>query len=129
MNAPLHQIISAIGLPAALKLISRYGGTRIFLPLPGNVTPDNKIAQLIGVEKTRTLATLWAQERPSLPRAQDYLRRERDRAVWADKETHSVPQLALKYQLTERAVYMILAAGDPRGEEHAAAPSPQHDLF
>lgn len=129
MNAPLHAIISAIGLPAALKLVEVYGGVRIYLPLPGNITSENSIAALIGVDKARALASVWSQERPTLPRAADYLRRERDRVLRREKKSMSVRDLAMKYGLTERAVYLILAAGDTGADENPSAPSPQASLF
>lgn len=110
MNAPLDQLISAIGLPAALKLIERFGGTRIALPLPENVTASNPVAQVIGVERARKLAVLWGQERPYLPRAVQYVRRQRDRQLAEDAQQMSIPQVALKYELTERGVYKVLAA-------------------
>ncbi len=117
MNAPLEELVDAIGMPAALKLIERFGGTRIALPLPANVHADNPVAQVIGVEPVRKLAALWGQERPYLPRAVAYLRRQRDRQLRSDAQRLPIPQVALRYQLTERAVYLILA----NGEEPAAA--------
>lgn len=110
MNAALEELVDAIGLPAALKLVESYGGTRIYLPLPENVEPDNPVAQVIGVPATVKLAHLWAQERPYLPRAVDYLRKQRDAQLVRDAETMSRSELALKYRLTERHVYAILAA-------------------
>ncbi len=110
MNTPLDQLIRAIGLPAALKLIERFGGTRIALPLPENVKASNPVAQVIGVEPTRKLSALWGQERPYLPRAVEYMRRQRDRQMAEDAQRLPIPQVALKYELTERGVYKALAA-------------------
>ena len=63
MYAPLMDIIKAIGLPAAMKLVENFGGTRIYLPQPEKVDADNEIAKIIGVEAARALALEIARRR------------------------------------------------------------------
>lgn len=110
MNAAIHELIRAIGLPLTLKLVERFGGIRIYLPLPEYLDDTNPIVKTIGYEATRTLANLWPQDRPYLPRAVAWVRRERNRALRKDLETMSFSQVALKYQLTERQVYALASS-------------------
>ena len=112
MNASLPEIVDAIGLPAALELVRAFGGVRIYLPHPDNIAADNPVARVIGVEAARKLSALWPQERPYLPRAIDYLRRQRNQQLRQDYRTISASQVALKYQLTERQVYEIVSTDD-----------------
>jgi Mor family transcriptional regulator len=113
--APLLDIITAIGMPAAMKLVESFGGTRIYLPLPENVTPDNEIAKVIGVEATRTLARLWAQERPSIPLARRHLRIIVKSEILREKGKLSVPELARKYGTTERTIFRYMSEIDEPG--------------
>lgn len=110
MYAPLFEIIDAIGLPATIKLVEAFGGVRIYLPLPKNVTADNKVAKVIGVEATRTLAAAWGgrYDRPTIPVArQHFLAIVRTR-ILRERAQLTVPELARKYQMTERNIYRYL---------------------
>src|SRR5260221_13237019 len=111
MYAPLYEIIQAIGLPAAMKLVDTFGGVRIYLPMPENVTPDNEIAKAIGVDATRKLATVWGQERPSIPLARRHFRMVVRAEIRRDALGMTVPELARKYETTERTIYRWL--GEP----------------
>lgn len=125
MNAPLDQLVAAIGLPATLRLVDRFGGVRVYLPLPEHMDATHPVAEAIGVEAARDLCALWPQERPYIPRAAQFLREERDRALVADSRDHTVSQLARKYELTERAVYNVLKRGAPK----PSAEAQQRGLF
>lgn len=130
MNAAIHELIRAIGLPLTLKLVERFGGVRIYLPLPEHLDETNPIVKTIGLAPTRKLAELWPQDRPYLPRAVAWVRRERDRELRRDLETMSFSQAALKYHLTERQVYAINAAGgDDAANEVERSSAKQAGLF
>lgn len=129
MNAPLEELVKTLGLPAALRLVERFGGTRVYLPRPERLTLEHPVVDVVGLEAARELCQLWPQERPWIPLAAKFLRDERDRALIADSATRTMPQLARKYETTERHVYRILLR---RGELHsleAAAPPAQKQLF
>jgi Mor family transcriptional regulator len=127
VNAPLEELVKTLGLPAALRLVERFGGTRIYLPRSELMSAEHAVAQVVGLEAARDLCKLWPSERPSIPRAAQFLRGERDRALLTDANDHTVPQLALKYELTERQVYYILARGLP--ELDASLSTGQKTLF
>lgn len=117
MNAPLDELIDAIGIEATLTLVERFGGVRIYVPEAGTLTEDHPIVRAIGLEAAQRLARMWPQERPYLPRAVAELRRRRDEALVADLDAGmSFSQAARKYRLTERQVYSIKAAAPARAE-------------
>jgi Mor family transcriptional regulator len=126
VNAPLDELVKTLGLPAALRLVEAFGGTRVYLPLAQTMTDEHPVARAVGASAARALCELWPSERVVIPRAAAYLRAERDRALIKDAEDHTVPQLARKYELTERWVYYILARGLPCD---AAVAGGQSDLF
>ena len=100
-------IVQAIGVPATLKLIERFGGSRVYAPELEHITEDHAIARAIGLEAARALAKLCAMNRLEIPRAANAFRLARDRAIQRESRTTSVSKLALKYRLTERRVYQI----------------------
>jgi Mor family transcriptional regulator len=112
MYAPLLDIIKTIGLPAAMKLVENFGGTRIYIPLPQNITADHGIAKVIGLEATLALARLWPKEYPSIPLARRHLRIIVKGEILRDKDKLSVPELARKYETTERNIYRYLSETD-----------------
>jgi len=118
MYAPLLESIRAVGLPAAMKLVENFGGTRIYIPLPENVTDDNDVAKVIGVEATRKLAGIWGGRygRPSIPLASRHYQALVRSEIESDSKTMTVPELARKSRTTERNIYRYL--GDsPEGAE------------
>lgn len=129
MNAPLEELVRALGLPAALRLAERFGGTRVYLPRPEAMHVEHPVAAAVGLEAARALCRLWRQEQPYIPRALLILRHERDRALLEDAGELSVARLARKYGLAERQVYYILARGLPEDPAAAAASSGQKTLF
>ena len=121
MYAPLLDIIAAIGLPAAMKLVENFGGRRLYLPLPENIDETNGIAQAIGVEAARKLSEAWGRDRdqrPTIPRARGHLRVIVKGDILRDRKTLTIPQLAAKYEMTERNIYRYLSEIDePEAEQ------------
>ncbi len=114
MYAPLLDIIKAIGLPAAMKLVENFGGRRLYLPLPENIDDENPIAKAIGVQYARMLAEAWNRHgwdhrRPSIPLARRHLRIIVKSEIANDRKTLTIPQLAAKYETTERTIYRYLS--------------------
>lgn len=128
MNARLEEIVQAIGLPATLGLIEKFGGVRVYFPHPSRVRADSDLARAIGAEAVQRLAALWPSTYVALPQAAAYLRRERNRAIHREKDALSIRELALKYELGERAVYSIIM-NPPADEPVAALDEAQLHLF
>jgi Mor family transcriptional regulator len=111
--ASLEQLTELIGLPAALRLIDAFGGTCIYVPLPGMVKAHGRVARVIGAEAMARLAGAWPQEYVMVPRGAEYLRRQRAIAIHRDAPDLSVSELARKYEMTERNIYLVLARPAP----------------
>ena len=130
VSAPLGQLVELVGLPAALRLVDRFGGTAIYVPHASRVKDHSPVALAIGAEATRKLAAVWPQAHVLVPRGAPYLRAQRDRAIHADRATLSLAQLARKYEMTERNVLFVLSREpQPMPGAGGASDDAQGDLF
>lgn len=121
LPASLADVVDAIGLEATLCLVERLGGTRIYVP--DGMNPDHALVRLIGHQSAYALAKEMPGETLDLPRCVNAVRAARDAQIRAERAGGStVRKLALKYGLTERQIYAILAAGEPEA-------SPQQNLL
>ncbi len=129
LYATVERLVQVLSLPTALRFTARFGGARLYVPHPSRLQQEHPIAKAIGLEAARQLAEEWQQLEIMVPRCAEFLRRERNRALRADRAELSARQAALKYELTERMVFMIWAGVDePEGELGAAAAG-QRSLF
>ena len=131
VNAPLGQLVELVGMSAALRLVERFGGTCIYLPHPSRVKLHSPLAMALGLEPVKKLAGTWPQSHVMVPRGRGVtsLRRRRDRAILEDFRTLSVAQIARKYEMTERNVYMVLERGPEGLPGTPGAGGAQGDLF
>ena len=113
----LVEIAERIGLDAALKLADAFGGIRIYVPIsPG---ADNVLTACIGLDKARELARYLGSGIATFPTAKPLYTYARDVGIRrAHANRASCRELALRYRLSERRVWEILAAG--RAPELAA---------
>lgn len=132
MYAPLSDLIREIGLEATKKLVVRFGGTRVYLPLQENLDSDHELVKAIGIDAARKLCALWPQERPEIPRPRGWVTRQWarqwNRQIREDNKTLSMPQLVAKWGFTERRLYQILAEADV-DDDTAEAKNGQQQLF
>ncbi|WP_054285928.1 Mor transcription activator family protein [Gulbenkiania mobilis] len=125
-------IADLIGLPKALKLIEAWGGTTF--PVSKNKRREGQIryealAEVVGVDAANLLTRHFGGEVLSIPRCAVAMREVRDRMIRAefDQETrahpavHVVNQLARRYQMTERNVWMVLKKADQVNETRQEA--------
>jgi hypothetical protein len=112
----LGELQDLIGTAATLKLVEMFGGTRVFVP--ANVTAQTGLAHLVGLDNARKLAAVYAGTRLSIPRYRTWLCAARNGEV---RQRHrggeTVAQLARAFDLTERHIWNILAAGEPECSE------------
>jgi Mor family transcriptional regulator len=128
--APVERLVEILGIALALKFAGRFGGRRTYLPQPERLKPEGPIVATVGYEAAVKLAHEWRGQEIMVPRCVSYLVRERARAIHADAKTLSKDQLALKYDITERYVFMILDAPAPtEPADVPQAPSAQRGLF
>lgn len=117
----LGEVVDAIGIDAALRLVEQLGGTRLYVP--ERMTPNHPVVALLGHKHAYTLASQFGGDQIILPRCVAAMRALRDTAIREQRSGGaSTKTLALKHGLTERQIYAILAGG----EEQA---SPQQSLL
>ena len=108
----IARIAELIGLQAALRLVEKFGGTRIYIPeeLP---TPDHVLAKTIGYGEANALCAAFARDWLSVPRCTDRLRAQRDNQIRQEYDGgRSVRELAREYEMTERNIWRIVASDD-----------------
>jgi Mor family transcriptional regulator len=103
----LREIAERIGLDGALKLITTYGGTRIYVPK--QINPGHSLALLLGEDAAAELANFCGgREHFDIPKAQIAICALRDEKIRADRSAgHTVAELARRYNLTERRIRHI----------------------
>lgn len=108
----LKEMSDIIGLEATHKLVSAYGGTRLRVPV--KMPETHPLAELLGLEAARALSCHYGLEEFDVPTASAAIKRARNHRMYLEhhEEGVSARRLALKYRLTERRVWEILAEGD-----------------
>lgn len=108
----LRDFVRLIGLPATLKLVERYGGTRLYVP--ANPHAEHPLAVLIGLDKLQALSSVYAMEDHfDIPKAERALRHLRDQQIREAYKTRSASALAREHGLTERQIFNIVGAPEP----------------
>lgn len=111
LPASLTEVAEAVGLSAALALVLHAGGTRVYVP--EELEPEHRLVGWLGIEAAQCLADRFGGETLDVPRCQAGARAVRDRRIREQRRAGtSIRDLALRYQLTERQVYTIIAADD-----------------
>lgn len=115
----LAEIIDAIELPATLKLVERFGGIRLYVPMVEPAADDHPLVATIGRKATQTLCRVMPGDIVELPRAVDYLRRLRDNTIRASRGKVGAGRLARQYGLTRRHVMRIWAEAESENKQVA----------
>lgn len=132
MNAPLDQLITAIGTHLALRLVSERGGTRVYIPTAARLTEDCPIERIVGMPAAAKLAAIWPGEWIGVPLAQAYARRARNREICRRYAAHeTAAALARAFETTERNIHLIASAGakDEAAADDPGQPAAQLGLF
>lgn len=125
----LRKIASVVGIGATMKLLKGRGGTRVRVPVSDAGWP--LVARLIGEEHARNLARVFqGQEFVLLPKGDKVLALVRNAEICArHRRGDTLLELALDYDLTTRAVQIIVAANGVPSWHREGTESPQADLF
>lgn len=108
----LREFVRLVGLAATLKLVERFGGTRLYVPARPHA--DHPLAALIGLDKLEALSGVYAAEDHfDIPKAERSLRHLRDQQIRAEYATKSAGQLAREHGLTERQIFNIVGGSEP----------------
>lgn len=107
----LAEVIDAVGMAPAMALVERAGGTRVYVP--ERIDGEHPLAQWMGLDAAQALVERFGTDTLDVPRCLAGMRMVRDRRIRAERRAGaSIRDLALRYRLTMRQVYTILASGD-----------------
>lgn len=120
----LRELIDVIGITAATALVEHWGGVRVWVPV--ELQPDHPLMLKLGAQAARRLVEHAAGEYLAVPRCVAALRAARDAEIRVRYETETAAALAREYGLTERMIWLIVAAG---GDAAAAETGRQPGLF
>ena len=106
LPASLQAIADIVGVPAALKVAERWGGTRLYIP--EQPAEDHDLSILIGIEAARALGEAYAGERIEIPKADCWGRALKHQLILdARANGQSQAQVARAHGYTERHVRNI----------------------
>ena len=101
----LTDMVEAIGLPDTMRVVQRWGGTRLWVPqVP---VPGTPLVQYLGDAQAAKLCAAFGGNRPDVPKAMRLLNLLRDDDIRSNPDGLSVPALAQRYSLNERRIYQI----------------------
>lgn len=104
----LQEVADLIGVELTLRLVSEFGGWRVYVPK--NLTDDCELTRAIGLDAARAVATAWAGQFLWVPKCVAAQRAQRDAEIirrFAAGE--KVTSLAREFGISGRHVYVILA--------------------
>lgn len=110
------EIVDVVGVEAALRLVEAWGGVRLYVPQ--QMPKDHLLVSTLGREEADELAARYGGESIQVPRCLHALRAVRNTRMRRERARGDSPALlALRYRLTERQVYSILAnTAEPEDE-------------
>lgn len=115
----LQQFVQLIGLSATMKLVEKFGGRRLYVPI--NAHPEHGLAKLIGFDKLVKLSLVYgAQDHFDIPRAHRALRHLRDAKIRSEYGPKSASILAGEHGLTERQIFNIVGGSDSPDDGQSA---------
>ncbi len=110
------EIVEVVGVEAALRLVEAWGGIRLYVPQ--QMPEDHLLVSTLGRDESDELAKCYGGECIQVPRCLHALRAVRNCRMRRERAKGDSPALlALRYRLTERQVYSILAAADEPVDE------------
>lgn len=132
VSGGFHEIGQTIGAEAAAKLVSEYGGTRLYIPY--TLKLDHKLCQLLGQEIAQRLSSEFGGMTVDISRAVMLQIGQRNKLILADRAAGmSQSRIARKYRLTERTIRTITnstvkpSANQPRKENTHEVQSTDND--
>jgi hypothetical protein len=114
----LQEIAGIIGIPATLKLVSHYGGVRLYVPK--HLPEEHVLIDIVGIDAALKLSEHYGGlVHFDIPKAQAVSIALRNSKIREEYPASSHRKLALKYGLTERQVRKILSgqAENERSEQ------------
>ncbi|HIJ85227.1 MAG: Mor transcription activator domain protein [Magnetococcales bacterium] len=104
----LMEIRETIGLNNTLKLVTNYGGTRVFVPK--RIHDQHRLVNVLGLKAANQLSRRFGGESLTLVRGASALRASRNKEIIEQySKGVRVADLARTFALTERRIYTILS--------------------
>jgi hypothetical protein len=114
----LREIAELVGIPDTLKLVSHYGGMRLYVPK--HLPDEHVLIDIVGIDAAIKLSERFGgMDHFDIPKAQAVSIALRNSKIREEYPSSSHRKLALKYGLTERQVRKILSgqAENERSEQ------------
>lgn len=126
----IRELERAIGLVLAMRLVDKYGGTKVYVPKSAELGGEHPLVELLGADAARALTEDRGGEWLGVPRCAAMLRGRRDREVLSryERDGKSARAIALEFQVTERTVWRILGRSDLTSGDEAEVSSRQLEL-
>ena len=128
MQKILTELTDAIGFPATIEVVRRWGGRYLYVPVLAR--PGDALALTLGFDVARRLSEAYGGQRIQLPAERNALLDLRNAAIAADRSSGmSQEQIGLRYGLTRQSVSYILRRHEaqrtfaPTGAQHPARES------
>jgi len=97
----------AVPIRALLALSEKYGGTRIYVP--ETPSKDSLLNRILDESAFRALCDMCGGERLDIPKAERLRARLRNREIVALARSRTARAIAIKFGLSMRCVFLILA--------------------
>lgn len=110
------ELVDVLGLQRTLDLLHRIGGSRPFVPKPGNLSDDSELVRQVGMDAAVELSAVFGGchiEVPLLISVERLLRNQALRAEFDQGAT--VNNLARRFGLTNRHVRTVIARAPGHG--------------
>ena len=105
----LKLLIELIGEDNTAKLGRMFGGQRLYVP--SQMTPDHRLANLIGFDAALIISQQWGGDYLIPPKGRRKITQTRDSLILAMAGTYSQSELAQRFNLTLRRIQQILQKG------------------
>ncbi|MDD5036677.1 MAG: Mor transcription activator family protein [Methylococcaceae bacterium] len=111
MKKPTTKFAEVIGIEKARLLIAEYGGIRVFIPMSSHLNDSHHLVELLGAEAAVKLCNVYCGETIEVPRNAEALIEVRNSEIRQKRACGmTTRELALRFRMTERNVFKILAA-------------------
>lgn len=108
----LDEIVEVVGDSAARSLVHVYPGSRVYVPTPANLDQRHPIPALIGMALAMRLSARFGGEILVMPTPAVFTTAARNAQILTlRKMGRTIGEIARQFQLNERQVWRILAAG------------------
>lgn len=104
----MRALIDVLGFDCTIRLLRARGGQRVHVP----VSTSRSLSSIVGGENAQRMCERFGGQELDLPKYDKVAQRLRDEAIRAERDDHSLNQLAATYNLTRRHIQNIVRADE-----------------